>query len=137
MDAGDPSTQPAIDRSSEPALPSKLPLRDAPPPYYPPIGQAVLIRNGQIQPDDYMGYSIWLTVCCCLLLQLCVLPCGIIGIIKASEVRSRFRVGDYKGAEDASRAAKKWTTIGMVAGIIQLIVFFTLYLVIYLNFMPV
>ncbi|PIK41572.1 putative proline-rich transmembrane protein 1 [Apostichopus japonicus] len=64
--------------------------------------KTVIVRQTQIQPNDYLGFAIFVTICCCL-------PFGIVGIIKATEVRSRFISGDYQGAEDSSRSAKNWS----------------------------
>ena len=54
--------------------------------------------------------SILVTLFCCL-------PFGIVGIIKASQVESQFRVGNYTGAQQSSADAGKWTKIGFFAGL--------------------
>ena len=65
----------------------------------------------QIQPKNYLVESILTTICCCL-------PLGIVGIVYASQVNSKYALGDYEGAVQASNEAKKWMTWGIVAGII-------------------
>jgi hypothetical protein len=65
----------------------------------------------QIQPKNYLVESILTTICCCL-------PLGIVGIVYASQVNSKFALGDYEGAVQASNEAKKWMTWGIVAGVI-------------------
>lgn len=84
----------------------------------------MIIRQTQAQPNDYLGFAIFVTICCCL-------PFGIVGIIKASEVRSRFLSGDYQGAEESSRAAKNWSCAGLVTGLIVLGSFFFFYVILY------
>ncbi|XP_071853316.1 uncharacterized protein [Apostichopus japonicus] len=87
-------------------------------------GQTVIVRQTQIQPNDYLGFAIFVTICCCL-------PFGIVGIIKATEVRSRFVSGDYQGAEDSSRSAKNWSCAGLVTGLILFGSFFFFYVILY------
>ena len=44
-------------------------------------GQVVIVRTAQgTQPNDYLMFAIFVTLCCCL-------PCGIVAIVKATEVR--------------------------------------------------
>ena len=51
---------------------------------------------------------------------------GIVGIVNASKVESRFNAGDTDGAIRASEEAKKWTNlgfwIGLILGIIYIII---------------
>ena len=65
----------------------------------------------QVQPRNYLIESILTTICCCL-------PLGIAGIVFASQVNSKFALGDYEGALQASKEAKKWMTWAIIAGII-------------------
>ncbi|KAJ8050363.1 Proline-rich transmembrane protein 1 [Holothuria leucospilota] len=124
--------------------PQPQPYGGAPPPYYHPPpqggpegqplqtvgvapqqpGQTVIIRQTQVQPNDYLGFAIFVTICCCL-------PFGIVGIVKASEVRSRFSAGDYQGAEESSRSAKNWSCAGLVTGLILIGSFFVFYVLLY------
>lgn len=71
-------------------------------------------NSGQMQsvcPKTWLLESILVTIFCCL-------PFGIVGIIKASSVSSKFAIGDFAGAAKASADAKKWTIIGLVCGIV-------------------
>jgi heme/copper-type cytochrome/quinol oxidase subunit 2 len=62
------------------------------------------------QPKNWLLESILVTIFCCL-------PLGIVGIINATQVNSRFASGDYNGALKASQEAGKWTRIGFWVGI--------------------
>jgi hypothetical protein len=66
--------------------------------------------TGQRPPKSWLIESILVTLFCCL-------PFGIVGIINASKVESRFYAGDVAGANQASADAGKWTKIGFWAGI--------------------
>ncbi|XP_071851760.1 proline-rich transmembrane protein 1-like [Apostichopus japonicus] len=87
-----------------------------PPPYYEKDAltaepaATVIIRDTQLQPNDYLTLAIFATLCCCL-------PLGIVALIKAGEVRSKFSDGDMAGASESSKAAKKWGIWGVIAGI--------------------
>jgi len=63
-----------------------------------------------IPPKSWLVESILVTIFCCL-------PLGIVGIINASKVESRYYSGDYEGAEYASQEAGKWTKIGFFIGL--------------------
>ncbi len=63
----------------------------------------------QPMPDNYLVWAILVTLFCCL-------PFGIVSIVKASQVSSLYRGGDYQGAVAASESAKKWAIIGAVCG---------------------
>jgi len=68
----------------------------------------------QIQPKNYLIESILVTMCCCQ-------PFGIVGIVFASQVNSKYAAGDYLGAQQASDDAKKWVTWGFVSGLVIII----------------
>ena len=63
-----------------------------------------------ICPKTWLVESILVTLFCCL-------PFGIVGIIKASQVDSAFRAGDFIGAQQNSKDAGKWTKWGFFCGI--------------------
>ncbi|MDG5799905.1 CD225/dispanin family protein [Marinilabiliaceae bacterium ANBcel2] len=69
----------------------------------------------QSPPKTWLAESILVTLFCCL-------PFGIVGIVNAAKVESRFYAGDVQGAFRTSANAKKWTTLsfwfGLAAGII-------------------
>lgn len=60
---------------------------------------------------NYLVQSILVTICCCL-------PLGIVAIINSAKVNGLVAAGKYREAEEASAAAKKWSTIGAVVGVI-------------------
>ncbi|MGB4205819.1 MAG: CD225/dispanin family protein [Bacteroidales bacterium] len=76
--------------------------------------------DNQKPPKTWLVESILVTLFCCL-------PFGIVGIVYAAKVESRFYAGDIVGANRAAAEAKKWTTIsfwiGIAAGLIYLITF--------------
>ena len=65
----------------------------------------------QTQPKNYLLESILVTMCCCQ-------PFGIVGIVFASQVNSKYAVGDYLGAQQASNDAKKWVTWDFASGLV-------------------
>jgi predicted secreted protein len=65
----------------------------------------------QQQPKNYLIESILVTVFCCL-------PFGIVGIVNAAQVNTKFELGDYEGALKASKEAQKWMTWGLVSSLI-------------------
>ncbi|MBU2527001.1 MAG: CD225/dispanin family protein [Bacteroidetes bacterium] len=67
--------------------------------------------ENQKPPKSWLVESILVTILCCL-------PFGIAGIVNAAKVESRFHSGDKDGSERASSAAKKWTMIGFIIGLV-------------------
>ena len=68
-------------------------------------------------PENYLIWAILSTLFCCW-------PVGIVSIVYALRVESRFNQGDYDGALEASAKSKKWAWISAIsAG-----VFWALYL---------
>jgi len=65
----------------------------------------------QTQPKNYLLESILVTMCCCQ-------PFGIVGIVFASQVNSKYAAGDYLGAQQASNDAKKWVIWGFASGLV-------------------
>jgi hypothetical protein len=61
------------------------------------------------QPKNWLVESILVTILCCL-------PFGIVGIINAAQVNSKYATGDYDGALNASKEAAKWTKLGFWIG---------------------
>ncbi|XP_038052854.1 proline-rich transmembrane protein 1-like isoform X2 [Patiria miniata] len=79
-----------------------------------PRPQTIISTPNVCQPNDYFGLALFVTACCCL-------PLGIVGLIKANDVRNRFRLGDIAGAEQASREARKYSFWGLGIGIVVLV----------------
>ena len=65
----------------------------------------------QNQPKNYLVESILVTIFCCL-------PFGIAGIVFASQVNSKYAAGDFDGAIQASKDAKKWMKWGLISGVV-------------------
>jgi hypothetical protein len=62
-------------------------------------------------PESNMVWAILSTVFCCL-------PFGIVAIVKASQVESRWYMGDKEGAIEAAKAAATWSGIAAVVGLV-------------------
>ncbi len=62
------------------------------------------------RPKNWLVESILVTAFCCL-------PFGIIGIINAAEVNSKWATGDYAGAAESAARARKWVLIGFTLGL--------------------
>ncbi len=74
----------------------------------------------QTQPRNYLIESILVTIFCCQ-------PFGIVGIVFASQVNSKYALGDYEGAQQASKSARKWMNWGIIAGVVTLVGILVLY----------
>ncbi len=74
--------------------------------------------TGQI--PNYLVQSILVTLCCCL-------PLGIVAIIFSTQVNQKLAAGDYAGAMEASRNAKKWSLIGLISGIVVNVIVWVIY----------
>lgn len=67
--------------------------------------------NTNQPPKTWLLESILATLFCCL-------PLGIVGLMQATKVESKFYAGDIDGATKASEEAKKWAIISAIAGVI-------------------
>ena len=65
----------------------------------------------EIQPSNYLVWAILTTVFCCM-------PFGIVSIVFAAQVNSKWQSGDYTGARIASRNARLWALISFGTAII-------------------
>lgn len=73
-------------------------------------------QQAQTPPPNYLVFAILTTIFCCQVL-------GIVSIVFAAQVNSRWNSGDIQGALDASRNAKLWAWIAFGSGFIIAIVF--------------
>ncbi|MDR0973188.1 MAG: CD225/dispanin family protein [Prevotellaceae bacterium] len=73
-------------------------------------------------PKSYLAWSILTTIFCCL-------PFGIVGIVNASRVESRFYAGDMEGAQRASDNARRWTWIAFAVGLGWMFIYMLIYIV--------
>jgi hypothetical protein len=64
----------------------------------------------QDPPPNYLAWSIVTTILCCL-------PFGIVSIVYAAQVNSKWQSGDVEGARLASKNAKTWAWVAFAAGI--------------------
>jgi len=71
----------------------------------------------QNPPDDYMCYSIFVTLCCCWLI-------GIFAIIRSSECRAAIAAGDRVAAEVRSREARSRAHLALAMGVGSIILLF-------------
>lgn len=63
-----------------------------------------------VRPKNWLLESILVTIFCCQIF-------GIVAIVFAAQVNSRYDSGDYDAAMRASKDAGKWTKIGFWIGI--------------------
>jgi hypothetical protein len=73
------------------------------------------INQQQTPPPNYLVFSILTTFFCCQIL-------GIVSIIYAAQVNSRWNSGDVAGANDASRNAKLWAWVAFGSGLLAVVV---------------
>ncbi len=66
------------------------------------------------QPSNHLAMAIITTIICCL-------PAGIVSIVYATQVNSKYNAGDYEGAQRASKNAKTWWIVSMVTALVILI----------------
>jgi uncharacterized membrane protein YvbJ len=66
------------------------------------------------KPDNFLVAAILTTICCCPIL-------GIVGIVYAAQVDSKWNAGDYAGAVQYAKNAKTWTLIGLGIGALWVI----------------
>ena len=62
-------------------------------------------------PPNYLVPSILVTLCCCTI-------GGIVAIVSASQVNSKWARGDYSGAYQASEKAKLWCWMSFAIGLV-------------------
>ncbi len=62
-------------------------------------------------PPNYLVWSILTTIFCCL-------PFGIVSIVYAAQVNSKWHSGDIEGARLSSKNAKMWALIAFGVGLI-------------------
>lgn len=77
------------------------------------------IQQPQSPPPNYLVWAILTTIFCCL-------PFGIISIVYAAQVNSKWAAGDFTGAQVSSKNAKTWAWVSFAVGISGLIIYFIL-----------
>jgi hypothetical protein len=66
-------------------------------------------QAGVAAPKNHLVMAILATALCCV-------PVGVVAIIFASQVNSKFAQGDWAGAQRASKNAATWSWIAIIAG---------------------
>lgn len=93
-------------------LPPPPPDGSPPPPQSGGAGQPA---GGQ-KPDNYLVWAILSTLFCCL-------PLGVVSIVFAAQVDSKWNAGDYAGARDSSEKAKNFAIAAAAIGVVVLIIY--------------
>lgn len=78
-------------------------------------------------PKNWLVEAILVTIFCCQ-------PFGIVGIVYAAQVESKFRAGDIQEAEHNSRKARFWVRLGFWSGITIVVLYLAFYAVMFLGF---
>lgn len=87
-----------------------------PPPPPPPYSSGYFASGaGGAPPPNYLVWAILSTVLCCL-------PLGVVSIVFAAQVNSKWYAGDVAGARDASNKAKNFAMWSAIAGVIGAII---------------
>jgi hypothetical protein len=73
------------------------------------------IQQPQTPPPNYLVFAILATIFCCQIL-------GIVSIVYAAQVNSKWNAGDIQGAMDASKNAKLWAWIAFGSGLLIVVV---------------
>jgi hypothetical protein len=63
------------------------------------------------KPNNWLVPAILVTILCCNLL-------GVIGVVYAARVDTKYVHGDYAGAADDARQARLWTLIPVAVGVL-------------------
>ncbi|RIH66248.1 CD225/dispanin family protein [Mariniphaga sediminis] len=64
----------------------------------------------QAPPSNYLVWAILTTILCCL-------PFGIVSIVYAAQVNTKWQAGDYDGAKISSKNAKLWAWVSFGAAL--------------------
>lgn len=74
------------------------------------------LQQPQTPPPNYLVFAILTTIFCCQIL-------GIVSIVFAAQVNSKWNTGDIQGALDASKNAKMWAWIAFGSGLFIAVAF--------------
>lgn len=72
-------------------------------------------------PPNHLVWAILTTILCCL-------PAGVVSIVFAAQVNSKWAAGDYQGAYNASKNAKTWAIVSAVLGGLFVVVYFFVFI---------
>lgn len=73
-------------------------------------------------PQNYLVWSILTTIFCCI-------PFGIVSIVYAAQVNSKWQTNDYAGARLASKNARMWAWIAFGVGLAGALIWSVLFLI--------
>ncbi|SEA12802.1 CD225/dispanin family protein [Psychroflexus halocasei] len=79
-----------------------------------------MLEKPTTPPNNHLAMAIISTLLCCQ-------PLGIVSIVYASQVNSKFIAGDYIGAEQASKNAKTWWIVSLAVAAIGYLFIFAIY----------
>jgi Interferon-induced transmembrane protein len=71
-------------------------------------------------PPNHLVWAILSTLFCCL-------PLGIVSIVFAAQVNSKWAAGDYGGAQSASNSARTWAMVATILGAIGAVLWIIVY----------
>lgn len=93
--------------------PARVRQTPPPPPYVAPEAFAPDVQppHHEPMPPTHLVWAILCTLCCCM-------PAGVVAIVYASQVSSKYYARDYEGARKASHTAEIWIIASIVAGVI-------------------
>ncbi len=83
----------------------------------PPGGAGAYGQPAASPPPNHLVWAILSTLLCCL-------PLGVVSIVFAAQVNSKWASGDYEGARQASASAKKWAIWSAILGVVGTLVVF-------------
>jgi hypothetical protein len=69
---------------------------------------------GTTPPNNNLVWGILTTLFCCL-------PLGIVSIVKAAEVNTKWGAGDHAGAQASADDAMKWAKYAAIAGVVWIV----------------
>jgi uncharacterized membrane protein len=84
------------------------------------------MENKPTRPSSYLALAIVSTILCCL-------PTGIVSIIYATKVNSAYADGKYDEANRASKNAKTWGIVSIVAAFLVWIIYILIFGVAFLG----
>lgn len=88
----------------------------APPAGYAQPGYAPSQGAGLPPMNSHLVMAILVTLLCCM-------PFGVVGIVFASQVNSKLAMGDFAGAQSASKNAALWSWLGIGAAALVAVVY--------------
>ena len=106
--------QPGGGPSDFPPPPSGQPAYGQPTPPPPPPGGGG--PGGGGPPPNYLVWAILTTLFCCL-------PLGVVSIVYAAQVNSKYTAGDVAGARASSERAKQFAIWSAIVGVVVLVIY--------------